>query len=467
MYFKRKHPVKCPNYPKAPVCANQGCLAALPFFQKQSFIFKKIDATSAHNFNKLTDLCATMKNTSPKKIVIIGGGAAGFFFAANAAAMYPNWDFTILEMGKKVLSKVLVSGGGRCNVTHECYDPVDLVQYYPRGNRELLGPFYHFGPLQLISWFEERDVPLKTEADGRMFPTTNDSATIANCLQQTAFKNGVKVITSCKVTSIEAPSSKHTQFLINTKDRYFKADKLFIGAGSTGGMWTILTNLGHKIVPPVPSLFTFKTKNTVFKNLAGVSVPHAVVKIVGSKLEAAGPLLITHWGLSGPAILKLSAWGAKYLHGCNYRFEIQIDWLPDTSESDIKKWQQLHAKKQVLNHNMTGLPKRLWQNMVGEMGKLSVKKWGDVSKVEMGQIISFLKNKAWAINGKSTFKEEFVTAGGVDLKEIDFTNFESKVIPNLYMAGEVLNIDAVTGGFNFQAAWTGAFLAAEGLAGSR
>ncbi len=399
-----------------------------------------------------------------KNIIIIGGGAASFFFAANAAVLYPNIRFTILEKGKKVLSKVLVSGGGRCNVTHACFDPQHLIEYYPRGGKELLGAFYHFGPSQMVEWLDGHNVKLKTEADGRMFPITDKSSTIANCLKENAIKNSVKVITGCKVVDIQQSKKQATRFIIKTlRHETFKADKIFIGTGSNPAIWKILESLGHTIIKPVPSLFTFKTKDTRLRGLAGISVPNVNIKLLGTKLITEGPLLVTHWGLSAPAILKLSAWGARHLNEKEYRFQIEIDWLPHISDKEINDWKNNHAKKQLSNYQITKLPKRLWQNFLLHLGVEPTRKWADLNKEAFQKIILLLKKSTWSINGKTTFKEEFVTAGGVDLKEVDFKTFQSKLVSDLYFAGEVLNIDALTGGFNFQAAWTGAFIASEGL----
>lgn len=396
-----------------------------------------------------------------KNIFVIGGGAAGYFFAINKAIKEPRIKITILEQGKKVLSKVRVSGGGRCNVTHACFDPQELIQYYPRGKKELLGPFYHFGPTQLIEWFETKGVKLKTEADGRMFPVTDDAETIIQCFKKATQELGIKIITQCKVSNI-IPTDKSTFLIKTSRQRDFMADKLFVATGSSQYIWSILANLGHTIIPPVPSLFTFKINDPRIQNLAGISVPNAHIKVCGVKLEADGPLLITHWGMSGPAILRLSAWGARFLHERHYRFNIEIDWLPEIGVETIKTWQQKYAKKLVSNHIIVGLPKRLWQNFIQFLKINKQQKWGDLTKNDREKISALLKKSFWQVSGKSTFKEEFVTAGGVDLREIKFNNFESKIIPNLFLAGEVINIDAITGGFNFQAAWTGAYLAATG-----
>ncbi len=393
------------------------------------------------------------------KIVIIGGGAAGFFFAAN---LPKGTDLTILEMGKQVLGKVRVSGGGRCNVTHACYDPSDLIAFYPRGKTELLGPFYHFGPLQMVSWLDERGVELKTEADGRMFPITNKSGTIVDCLQQAALDNGANIITSSKVTTIEIKENAH-RFKVKTKDASYDADYVMIATGSSKFMWDLLAEMGHELVPAVPSLFTFKTQDHNITQLAGLSVAHARVWLKDHSLEAEGPLLITHWGFSGPGILRLSAWGARLLNEMDYHFEFFIDWLPNIEETEIWEWKKAEAKQFPLNFRGSGLPKRLWQKLWYTIQINKQKKWGDLNKKEMETLINIIKKSSWKANGKTTFKEEFVTAGGVQLNNIDFGTYESKIVPNLYLAGEVLNIDAITGGFNFQAAWTGAFIAAEDI----
>lgn len=395
-------------------------------------------------------------------IAIIGGGAAGFFAAITCAEANPACRVTIFERGKAVLEKVRVSGGGRCNVTHACFEPRELVKNYPRGNRELLGPFMQFGPADTVAWFDARGVRLKTEADGRMFPVTDDSQTIVDCLTRAAQRAGVKVLTSTRVEKIEY-TSEHTWYIGANA-----FDKLLIATGSNPAMWEILSSLDHGIVPPVPSLFTFNTKDTRLRELAGVSVPDAALSIPGTKLSASGPLLVTHWGLSGPAVLRISAWGARDLHALGYKFPLEINFLGDgnlqTAEAGLLALKTEQAKKTVAAHPAFYLPARLWQRLVEAAGIAPERRWADLSKADLQSLAGQLARATFHITGKSTFKEEFVTAGGVSLKEVNFKTFGSRICPNLYLAGEVLDIDAITGGFNFQAAWTGGYLAGTAMA---
>jgi predicted Rossmann fold flavoprotein len=393
------------------------------------------------------------------KVGVIGGGAAGFFYAINFAINNPEAKITIFEQGKTVLNKVKISGGGRCNVTHACFDPRDLTKFYPRGEKELRGPFHKFACGDTIEWFEKRGVELKIEEDGRMFPTTNSSQTIIDCLESECKKYGIRISTSQKVTNLKLNSDNtwHVQF----KERSENFDKLFIGTGSSTYFWNILAELGHNIIKPVPSLFTFNIKDRAIKDLPGISVPNAHIKVIDSKLESNGPLLITHWGLSGPGILKLSAWGANILNDKNYNFQIEVDWIPHIDSEEIIDQKELQKGKFIKDKNPFGLPSRLWFNMIVD-SSFYTKRWADLSKSELLELTNKLKSRVFKVQGKSTFKNEFVTAGGVDLKEVNFKNFSSKLLPNLHMAGEVINVDAITGGFNFQAAWTGAWIAAQG-----
>ncbi len=410
-----------------------------------------------------------MKKNKPD-IIIIGGGAAGFFAAINYAEANPDAQVIILERGKDVLNKVRISGGGRCNLTHACFDARTLTSYYPRGNKALLGPFHRFACSDTIAWFEARGVATKTEADGRMFPLSNTSQSIIDCLQEAAKKAGVKIWTQQNVINIATPTKEQPQFALKIKhSKILYADKLLVASGSNARVWDILATLGHTIVPPVPSLFTFNTKDTRLRNLAGISVPNAIVSIKNSKFKETGPLLITHWGMSGPAILKLSAFGARTLADLKYRFELQVNWIGDSSQELSKQLQAKRkraANKLVTKVKLAPLPNRLWQSLVKAAQISETARYGDLSKQQQQQLLKELCAGSYAINGKSTFKEEFVTAGGVKLKEINFKTFESKLHPNLFFAGEVLDIDAVTGGFNFQAAWTGGYLAALGMLGN-
>lgn len=395
-------------------------------------------------------------------ILIIGGGAAGFFTAINAAEMAPDARISILERGNEVLNKVKISGGGRCNVTHAEFDPRQLVKNYPRGEKELRGPFHSFMTGDTIAWFESRGVELKIEEDGRMFPVSDSSQTIIDCFQKEISRLGIKLLKKHPVQEIVKQGDT---WEVRTKTESFTAIKLVIATGSNPKIWNLLEQLGHQIVPPVPSLFTFNVKDKRIKDLPGISTL-ASVKILGENLQTEGPLLITHWGMSGPAILKLSAWGARELSRLP-EFEIQVNWLQDTKAEEVvaelKALKQQHTKQQVLKYAQLGLPKRLWQNLVASRGIWEDFRWADLSNRQMAEIAEELTAGIFRVHGKSSFKEEFVTAGGVDLKEVNFKTFESRIHENLFFAGEVLNIDAITGGFNFQNAWTGGFLVARAL----
>lgn len=404
------------------------------------------------------------------QILVLGGGAAGFFAAIACAEANPAARVTILERGKNVLEKVRVSGGGRCNVTHDCPDARELVKNYPRGSRELLAPFLRFGPTDTVAWFERRGVRLKTEADGRMFPVTDDSATIVNCLISNAQRAGVAVRTGTRAERLEPlPGGSGWRVWLAGEPQPTLADKILVATGSNTAVWDLLARLGHRIVPPVPSLFTFNTKDTRLRELSGLSVPNAAVKIAGPKLAANGPLLVTHWGLSGPAVLRLSAWGARILHGLDYRFTLIVNWLGDvSSETALEKLAaaRLESGKKLVRANpQFGLPARLWDNLAQAAAVPADRRWADVDKKTMLALAGQLTEAQFQIAGKSTFKEEFVTAGGVDLREVNFKTFESRLLPGLFFAGEVLDVDAITGGFNFQAAWTGGWLAGQAMVG--
>ena len=398
------------------------------------------------------------------KIVIIGGGAAGFFAAITAAESNPENEVIILEKSKKVLHKVKISGGGRCNVTHASFIPNELVEFYPRGKKELLGPFHQFMTGDTMEWFENRGVPLKIEEDNRIFPESNSSQTIIDCLTQSAENAGVKVWLEQNVQSVVKSNKK---FEIKTKTQTITADKLLIAAGSNPKIWALAETLEHSIIPPVPSLFTFNINDKRIKEIPGISVPNATVKIVNTKLESSGPLLITHWGLSGPAVLKLSAFGAIILADKNYQYNVEVNWLSSSTEvvlKILKSIKENEPKKQViLRSQFTEIPKRLWERLVLASTIQFDSKWADLSNRELQQLAEQLTKCIFNANGKSTFKDEFVTAGGVRLKEINFKRFESKLHKNLFFAGEVLNIDAVTGGFNFQNAWTGGFISGNAM----
>lgn len=393
------------------------------------------------------------------KTAIIGGGAAGFFAAITCAEASPGNEVHIFERGKTVLEKVRISGGGRCNVTHHCFDTRELVKNYPRGSRELIGPFSRFGPEDTVQWFSDRGVLLKTESDGRMFPVTDSSQTIIDCLSRAAHNAGVKVHTSSRIEKIR-PQDGRWQL----DNQIF--DQVMIAAGSSTFMWEVLAGLGHTIIPPVPSLFTFNTKDTRLRDLSGVSVQRARLSVPGTRLTSEGPLLITHWGLSGPAVLRLSAWGAREFREMDYKFQLEIQFSADAESFDA--WFGYHrqhsGKKTIASHAQEGMPARLWQRLTEAGGIDMQKRWADLDKISGQQLYEQLTEARFQITGKSTNKDEFVTAGGVSLKEINFNTFESRVCPGLFLAGEILDIDAITGGFNFQAAWTGGYLAGMAMA---
>ena len=400
-----------------------------------------------------------------KKVMVIGGGAAGFFTAINAKEMNPELDITILEKGKEVLQKVKISGGGRCNVTHACFEPKELVQFYPRGEKELLGPFHQFMTGDTFEWFENNGIPLKIEKDNRVFPESNSSQTIIDCFLGKTKALGIPVLKNHGVNSIKKQADS---WLVTTKEQQFVCDAVVMAAGSSKKVWELSKTLRHSIISPVPSLFTFNIKDSRIKDLLGISVPNATVQLEDTNLEASGPLLITHWGMSGPAILKLSAFGARVLAEKNYEYQVQVNWLSRPTHKIVNVLLNLkkkHSKKQVIVRSpFEEIPKRLWERFVLATTIKTTFNWADVSHEQIDALANQLTKSVYIAKGKSTFKEEFVTAGGVDLREINFKNFESKLQNNLFFVGEVLNIDAVTGGFNFQNAWTGGWLCAKALA---
>lgn len=414
-------------------------------------------------------------------VLVIGGGAAGFYAAIHIAESRPQTKIAILERGKEVLTKVKVSGGGRCNVTHAEFNPVDLSKNYPRGQKELLGPFHTYASGDTVGFFEERGVALKIEEDGRMFPVTNSSQTIIDCFLSEADRLGVQVKTLCSVTGIEQIKEEEgIIWKVTIGDGHMYCKKLILATGSNPKIWNYVQALGHSIVQPVPSLFTFNIKDERILDIPGVAT-HAEVKVIPKKniskkkgklkqdtavLSSEGPLLITHWGMSGPAILKLSAWGARILEQYNYQFKIQVNWAPEYHHDGLLelflKVKQVE-KKTVLRTKVLDIPKRLWINIVKASNIDDTLTWPEVSKQQLSNLAEQLTAGIFQVNGKSTFKEEFVTAGGVDLKEINFKTYESKILTNLYFAGEIINVDAITGGFNFQNAWTGGYIAAQGV----
>lgn len=398
-----------------------------------------------------------------KDIIIVGGGAAGFFTAINIAEQNPNLKVTILERGKDVLTKVKVSGGGRCNVTHAEFIPQELTRNYPRGEKELLGPFHTFMTGDTIAWFEERGVALKIEEDGRMFPESNSSQTIIDCFLNEAKKHNVEVLKNQAVINVENTVSGWN---IETRDNQFSCDKLVIATGSNPKIWRLLETLGHRIVAAVPSLFTFNIKDNRINDIPGVVAQDVTVEIIENGLSSEGPLLITHWGMSAPSILKLSAFGALDLAKRNYKFQIKVNFIKQALETtvlDLKDLKQSLSKKAVIKYTQFNLPKRLWAKLVLASGILAETRWADVNKTQIEALASQLTEAIFNVDGKSTFKEEFVTAGGVDLTEINFKTFQSKKYKTLYFAGEVINVDAVTGGFNFQNAWTGAYIVSQNI----
>ncbi|ASK31313.1 aminoacetone oxidase family FAD-binding enzyme [Chryseobacterium sp. T16E-39] len=396
-----------------------------------------------------------------KQIIIIGGGAAGFFCASNLDET--KYKITILEQNSDVLQKVKISGGGRCNVSHACFDPKELVQFYPRGNKELLSVFTKFQPGDTMDWFDKRNISLKIENDNRIFPESNSSQTIINSFLNEIRRKNVDVKTKSVVKEIVTENEK---YIVKTNSEDFLADYIIYATGSSPKSLKILENLGHKIIDLVPSLFTFNIKNDLLKDIPGTSFENAEVSIPKLKTEESGPLLITHWGLSGPAVLKISAWEAINLAKVKYNFEIEVNFVSktiDEAEGLFQNFRQSNPKKTIGQSKIFEITNRFWQKIL-EISKVDLNKQvSNISGKEMQAILENLCKKKLQVTGKSTFKDEFVTAGGVDLKEINFKNMSSKILPNFYIAGEVLNIDAVTGGFNFQACWSEAWLIAQDL----
>ena len=396
-----------------------------------------------------------------KKVIIIGGGASGFFTAANIDTKL--YDVTILEQNSDVLQKVKISGGGRCNVSHACFDPRELVQFYPRGNKELLSVFTKFQPGDTMNWYEEHGVVLKIEDDNRIFPESNSSQSIIDCLVNECRKKNVRILTKQTVTEI---LPQENGYKIHTTDQNYFADYVVFSTGSSPKAFKILEKLGHQIIAPVPSLFTFNIKNEILKDLMGTSFQYVNIEIPKLNLEESGSLLITHWGLSGPAILKLSAWGARELAALKYQFEIIVNFIGTASEDALeifKNFKENEPKKSIGQAKIFDITNRFWQRILFVSGIDTAKQLANINNKEMQKIIENLRCCRMNVTGKSTFKEEFVTAGGVDLKEMDFKTMKSKKLPNFYISGEVLNIDAVTGGFNFQACWSEGWLIAQDL----
>lgn len=395
------------------------------------------------------------------KVLVVGGGAAGFFAALSVKEHHPDAEVVLLERSNKTLAKVKVSGGGRCNVTHRPYKISEFIQNYPRGSRFLKKVFSQFGPEETMEWFQKRGLMLHTEADGRMFPTTNRSQSVIDLLTQEAQRYEIKILLNTKLESLSVMDGR---FIIHTNDQEVTADKVIIASGGSpkrqGLEW--LEDLGHAIVDPVPSLFTFNLVNKEICELSGLSVERAMIRIQGSKVSAIGPLLITHWGMSGPAVLKCSAFGARILSNTAYEFHVQVNWLGDISENDLRSdsaWERIQSsQKRMVNQSFGDIPSRLWRFLLLRSGLGEDKRWCDVGSKQLNRLINTLTNDVYAVKGKSTFKEEFVTAGGVSLESVT-PSLESRSIKGLYFAGEVLDIDGVTGGFNFQAAWSTAWVA--------
>jgi len=404
--------------------------------------------------------------------VIVGGGAAGFFAAITAAEANPAAQVTLYEATRHPLAKVRISGGGRCNVTHACFEPRELVRRYPRGSRELLGPFTRFGPRDSIAWYAARGVTLKTEADGRMFPVTDDSATIIDCLQKSAVRAGVRVATGVGLRDLRCQTGGGFSMDFT--------DGTTVSAGAvvlaTGGnrhspAWRLVEALGHTIEPPVPSLFTFHVSDPRIEGLAGLAVGEVELSVPGTKLREQGPVLVTHAGLSGPGVLRLSAWGARELAERDHRFELRLNWCggqkPEEVRAELAALRAAHPRRRAMGAGLPGIPARLWERLATTAGCPPEVSWASVSNMVLQRLVGELTAGTYAVTGKSTHKEEFVTCGGVRLREVDFKRLESRLVPGLHFAGEMLDIDGITGGFNFQAAWTTGWIAGKAAAVSR
>ena len=418
-------------------------------------------------------------------VVVIGGGAAGFYGALNIAYRNNGLKIAILEKGRNVLSKVKISGGGRCNVTNIMSEPSELIKNYPRGFKELLGPFHAHNSRDTIAFFEDKGVTLKTEVDGRIFPVSDTSHTIIDFFLREVATNKISIIRNTPVLEIVPPDSEDKPWKIVSNKKEYYSKFVIVATGGNQRIWNMLGRLGYSIIAPVPSLFSFNIKDNLISGLQGLSTEAKVTVIKkkfsakeitvglkstlrsGEQLTAEGPVLVTHWGLSGPAILKLSAWGARELFEYGYRFRIKVNWLPDYLEGGVinllKEVKSLESKKTVYRTNALEIPKKLWSRLVLASGIPVDLQWAQLTLKEMEKLAMNLTATEFIVEGKSTNKEEFVTAGGLDLKQIDFKTFGSKLHPNLYFAGEVLDIDGITGGFNFQSAWTGAYLAARDI----
>ncbi len=402
-----------------------------------------------------------------KRLIVIGGGASGFFAAVNAARMTPQLKVILLEKTSKLLSKVRVSGGGRCNVTHALFDIPEMSKRYPRGQNFVKKTFHQFFTTDTIKWFEERGVKLKTEQDGRMFPITDSSQTIVDCLMKDVNKYGVEIRMNTEVKELRQENGEWK--IITANDHLFTANYVVIASGGypKSNMFQWLKNIGHTIAEPVPSLFTLNLPKHSITTLKGVSVDEVKLKIEGTKLAEEGPILITHWGLSGPVILRLSAWGAKQLAICSYQFAVHINWIPQITEQSLKEqfqnFRTANSAKKITNHHFAQLPNRLWQFLLEASGITKEMRFADLPAKLENLLIKNLVDYVVEVKGKTTFKEEFVTAGGINLSEVDANSMMSKKLPNLFFAGEVLDVDGITGGFNFQHAWTSGWIAANSI----
>jgi predicted Rossmann fold flavoprotein len=409
-------------------------------------------------------------SSEPRRIVVVGGGAAGFFGAIACAEANPAAEVSIFEKGPQFLSKVRISGGGRCNVTHSCFEPRELTKRFPRGERALIAPFHRFQASDTVAWFEGRGVKLKTESDGRMFPITDSSQTIIDCLLRAASNAGVKLNAN---RAVESVAKKAEGFeLTFAGGETLSCDRLLLALGGcrTPALGALAVSLGHTLEPPVPSLFTFHIESNWLHTLAGISVDPAEVSVPGTALRERHALLITHWGLSGPAVLRSSAWGARELHARDYKFPLQVNWLPHLDDHQVaEKLQSLrrtHPAKLVVNTPIERLSSRLWEGLVVASGVPRERRWSELSRIEQHNLVGQLLRSTFEVKGKSLNKDEFVTCGGVRLKEVDFKTMESRLCPGLYFAGEILDIDGITGGFNFQAAWTTGWIAGNAMASS-
>lgn len=400
-----------------------------------------------------------------KKVCVIGGGAAGFFAAINLAIKHPDYDIELLEKSSKLLSKVKVSGGGRCNVTHACFDKHELVKNYPRGNRELLQVFSRFDTNDTITWFKQQGIKLHTEEDGRMFPESNSSQTIIDCFLHLTEKHHIRIRKNTEVLHITAQPDG---FELKTTDGLISADAVICAMGGhpKSGFYDVLRRLGHTIQEPLPSLFTLNfPQEKLIKDLMGLSVQNAEVQIKDTKLKYSGPVLITHWGLSGPAVLKLSAFAAKEFYEKNYHSEIRLNWVYPLKthevEEELKLIRTTKNKSYPLSQSQFNLPKRLWEYLCTKADISNQKPWAELSTKQLNALALLLSASAYSMEGRTTFKEEFVTCGGVSLKEVDLKTMQSKKVPGLFFCGEVLDIDGITGGFNFQSAWSTAWICSE------